>query len=483
MQEQNITLNPHSIKRHIKRLQNEMSITQPDFKLHDAQEMFSKILGFQNYYTLKNTLKKEAIQEITTIGDFNLVIKDLVRECIPLAGRKLFSLYFDNDGKVLCCIGDKEITLKNRLRISDIENFINTTLNFTETTDFKNNEVIFKYFSYIDVEEVKYLFKIGKTDSKQSFSKDMNFFVRINLLNTEKYSHYLNHYAFMAQAKKKEMINSFSNIIFTCEHERRIRIFFNLLNFYTYDEAEFKNNEFILSYNGQTITKLNYSTLTGKDEQFDNEDIRWFVEKELKINIEENKTYEFIYPFHFNQEAIISFTKNENQYIFKVKNKTIKIFDFHLLHLTEKEQFIADFDSAIQSNIIIRHNHNINNESMLFSLIENHLVFHHKVFFSCLKNKKFSLSMKSNGIDSELEQDFKNYNSFLKSVEKHKPHIIIMDDIDDYDTFKLIKKLNKQGTRFIFINPSFNHKLTICDEQIFKIGDDEIFSLSQMNKL
>lgn len=483
MQEQNITLNPHSVKRHIKRLQNEMSLTQPDFKLHDAQEMFSKILGFQNYYTLKNTLKQEPVQEIATIGDFNLVLKDLVRECIPLAGRKLFSIYFDNDGKVLCCIGDKEITLNHRLHIPDIEQFINTALNFTEINDFKNNDVIFKYFSYIDVEEVKYLFKIGKTDEKQSFSKDMNFFVRINILSTAKYSHYINHYAFMAQTKKKEMINSFSNIILNSEHERRIRIFFNLLNFYIYDEAEFKNNEFILSYNGNTVIKLNYSNLTEKDESFTNDDIRWFIEEDLKIMLKENENFEFIYPFHFNQEALISIKKIETGYLFKMINKTIITDDFHLSPLIETAQFIADFDNAIQDNIIIRHNNNINNERMLFSLIENHLFFNHKVFFSLFKNKRFTLSLKSNGIDFELDSDFKNYNSFLKSIEKHKPHVVIMDDIDDYETFKLIKKLNKQGTRFIFINPSFKHKLTICDEQIFKIGENEIFSLSQINKL
>lgn len=84
----------------------------------------------------------------------------------------------------------------------------------------------------------------------------------------------------------------------------------------------------------------------------------------------------------------------------------------------------------------------ISNQSMLFSFIENHPCFHHKVFFSCFKNKKFSLSMKVNDIDFELKQDFKNHNTFLKSVVKHKPHVVIMDNIDSYDsydTFKLIK--------------------------------------------
>lgn len=91
--------------------------------------------------------------------------------------------------------------------------------------------------------------------------------------------------------------------------------------------------------------------------------------------------------------------------------------------------------------------------------------------------------MKANGIDFELEQDFKNYNEFLKSVGKHKPHVVIMDNIDSYDTFKLIKEMNKQGTKFIFINPEFKHSFSLSPEKSFSISNKEVFSLSQIKKI
>lgn len=51
---------------------------------------------------------------------------------------------------------------------------------------------------------------------------------------------------------------------------------------------------------------------------------------------------------------------------------------------------------------------------------------------------------------------------------------MIMDDIYYYETFKLITKFNKQGTRFIFINPSFKHKFKLSNERMFKLEDNLI---------
>lgn len=56
--ETKLVLNEHSIKRHAKRLQNEMLQYNQNFKLSHAQDMLSKIFGMNNWHELKSILAK-----------------------------------------------------------------------------------------------------------------------------------------------------------------------------------------------------------------------------------------------------------------------------------------------------------------------------------------------------------------------------------------------------------------------------------------
>lgn len=102
MTQSNLTLTEKAIKNHSKRLQTELKTFNQNLSLYESQNLYAKILGFNNFNELKNILNNNIYSEMTINEKFIFVYFSLILDDDKyLASEILKNLYFEGFHEIL----------------------------------------------------------------------------------------------------------------------------------------------------------------------------------------------------------------------------------------------------------------------------------------------------------------------------------------------------------------------------------------------
>lgn len=137
MTHQNLVLSEKAIKNHCKRLQKQISCYNKEFTLGQAQNLFAKTLGFNNFYELKEVLKNKPLANINTIEDFYNFIKKIEHQsdCV----------YINSEGAIkykphTTQNNDFILTEQYELNMYDWQNIIHLLLNKNDIQRLENEK-------------------------------------------------------------------------------------------------------------------------------------------------------------------------------------------------------------------------------------------------------------------------------------------------------------------------------------------------------
>lgn len=445
-------LDLNAIKKYSKKLHKEISLYQSDFKLSQAQEIFSKLIGFNNYHSLQKNILSQSLLTIKNIDDFIDVVKLILKKGFSEnINSNLINI--TESGNIYSYSEKDEVMISDlKVKFEDIDNFILSILNFDEYMVFKSLNATWKTFNIPDIEdlELKLFISIVDDNIVPIMSEKV-----ISFSVTTKKAAYNSHKEYQrGLINKNEYVTLLKNEIDISDlNEKKWYLLMAYLDYSIYEKLIITKEEILLYYANEVTEKIKFEDIfKDKDFKYNQKNILDFIEKEFKFDYKsmEEKEIKELYYKSKNLPNKIKIIINYSDHEYKVSIENLKII---IPEITDEIINKIDLKTLFnrESGVIF-----LNNDSdiIFFEYLQKYLINNNKNCVSLLKNNIKVFNNKVNGKFFNLSEDFKNYNIFLESVKKYKPDVIIIDDIDNYETLSLINKLNKKDIKIFILNPS-----------------------------